>query len=296
MISRKSPVLFNAPKNDELEPDPEKHSIASTIVSASIIKRRSEQSINFNSILWLFAGIMLFVFWGWALNNTNSRAAKQAVARQTQMAQLRDGTYLTPGTGLNSVYIVIDPDYKTPTPTKTPIPTISNDQMKTPGVLATYASIVFWSTVEAGYTPTPTTTNTPDITQSPVPTETPKGYSINFVFKYSYYNPKLGGVNCFEWNNELQDCMSTLANGEDWRDKYGKVVACPPDIALGTIVEVTYPDALKGYWICKDRGSAIVNNWIDFLDIKQRAEWGESVSAVLYPPTVPMEQISNGTH
>lgn len=87
-----------------------------------------------------------------------------------------------------------------------------------------------------------------------------------------------------------------MANGEDWHDQYGKAVACPSEIALGTVVYVSYPDALEGFWTCKDRGQLITGKWIDFLDIMQRAEWGEPVSAKLYPPTVPLEQLTQGSH
>lgn len=285
-------MYFNAPENKPLDPDPEKWAIANSIVVGSIIKRRSEQSLNFMSFVWLFFGIGIFFFWGWGLNATNNKAANKAIERATKQALLRGGVAM--GTmPANQPYIILG-DTFTPGPiTSTPFPTLANDAINTPGVVQTYAANVFWATMEAGYTATPTPTIIPTKTVTPTPTEI---YSIDFVFTYSYYNPKLGGWNCLLWDDEKQDCMSAMANGEDWRNNYGVAVACPPDIALGTVIEVSYPDALKGKWICKDRGSAITGKWIDFLDIKQRAQWGESVSAKLYPPSVPMEQITGGTH
>lgn len=224
------------------------------IVAGSAIRRRSEQSANLNSLMWLGFGIGIIYFWGFMLNRTNEKANENQIARETRIYNLAHGT--REGTAIGDT-VQINPII------------ISTDQ------------------------PTQTITATLPPTPSPTGTEI---YSVNYIFTYSYYNPKLGGVNCYQWDAAKNDCISMLANGEDWHNQYGKVVACPPEIALGTIIEVMYPDALKGYWTCKDRGSLITGKWIDFLDITQRAQWGESVSARLYPPTVPMEQITKGTH
>lgn len=259
----------------------------------SVVKRRTEQAININSVIWLLFGVSVVVFWFWALGNTNKRAAIQSQIRMTKNAGFMQGIY--PGTGTPAGGVIIGMDGNTRI-APTPFPSLSPDLYMTPEMLATYASRVFWATVEARYTPTPSPTVTVIASETPNPTITPTMYSVDVVFKYSYYNPKLGGVNCFQWDAVLNDCMSMMANGEDWRPNFGKVVACPPDIALGTVIEVTYPDALKGLWTCKDRGSAIVDRWIDFLDIAKRYDWGEPVSAKMYPPTVPLEEISKGTH
>lgn len=219
------------------------------------MKQRSEQAVNYSSLLWLAFGIGIFWFWTYAIGKTNERAALNVIARETRMAELF-------------------------------APTVDGTVVSDADMFQRFGTA----------TPTPPATETPaPVTPTVQPTATAI-YSVNFIFTYSYYNPKLGGANCATWDYGLNDCVSMMANGEDWHDKYGKVVACPPEIALGTVIEVLYPDALKGHWICKDRGGAIVNKWIDFLDITQRAAWGEPVAAILYPPTMPLEQITAGSH
>lgn len=233
--------------------------IAGGIVGASVIVRKNEQSVNLGSLVMGFVFLVLVPWW-WidAVSAKNERAAERELLRATRVFELQYGT-------------------STPVQVLSPL-----DAMN-----------VARSTLEAGFTPTPS----PTISPSPEPTASPTAiYSVNAVFRYSYYNPKLGGVNCYQWDSAIGDCVSMMANGEDWHNNYGKVVACAPEIALGTVIEVTYPDALKGLWVCKDRGGAIVGDWIDFLDIMKRHDWGGTVSATLYPPTVPLEQITKGSH
>lgn len=253
----------------------EPYEIARSIVGASVVVRKTEQSINWNSIL--IAVVFLVVipyFWVRALVNKVERSNAAASARATRMVQIKQGT--------------LSPAINTP----------MNDAnlFMTPGAVQNVASTAFYATLQSGYTATPTATLTAiQAISTATPTSTAL-YSVNVVFRYSYYNPKLGGVNCFDWDYATADCRSMMADGTDWRTEYGKAVACAPDIALGTVVEVTYPDALRGVWVCRDRGGAITGDLIDFLDIRQRADWLSPVSAVLYPPSTPLEQITKGTH
>ena len=137
--------------------------------------------------------------------------------------------------------------------------------------------------------PTPQNTPVAQATGTPV-------YSVMMIFRYSYYNPKLGGINCFTWDASINDCVSPLANGEDYHNNYGASLACPPDIALGTIFDVQLPPELKGQWVCKDRGGAIVGDYLDFLDVAQRVEWNSVIVAYVYPPDTPMQQVAQGSH
>jgi len=156
------------------------------------------------------------------------------------------------------------------------------------------------------HTPTPTEqillpnlapSSTPYATQTLTPQATPTyPYHVTMEFEYSYYNPALGGWNCAVWSDEKQDCLSMMANGEHWKDGYGNAIACPPDFALGTKLDVIYPPALIGVWVCKDRGGLIQGKIIDFLDVAQRAPWLSLVVAEVYPPTVPLEEINQGSH
>ena len=135
--------------------------------------------------------------------------------------------------------------------------------------------------------PTPTQTAMP--TYTPYPTYTPfmsptPEYARG-VFLYSYYNPALGGVNCSQWDEETQTCVSTMASGKDWRQWYGKALACPSVYPMYTVFRVTSPESIAGDYVCLDRGGSLEGtNYLDFLDTQQRLEWNASVEAlIIYP-------------
>lgn len=159
------------------------------------------------------------------------------------------------------------------------------------------SSDFFTPTPAVKLTPTPQATPqaTPTLVQA-VPVAQPTDYAPVMVFRYSYYNPALGGVNCYAWNDITQTCDSTLANGEDWRENYGRAVACAPEIAFGSVIDVIYPAQLAGKWLCKDRGGAIVGDYIDFLDVAQRYDWSALVVARVSAPALPIEEINSGSH
>mgnify|MGYP001128084010 CR=1 FL=1 len=96
---------------------------------------------------------------------------------------------------------------------------------------------------------------------------------------WSHYWPPLGGINC------SGDC-ETMASGEKWRQYVGAAVACPDELPLGTVLE-TVPGQ---YWVCKDRGSAIVVDngayWIDFLypAMPNYTYWGYRSTAQVWLP------------
>jgi len=229
---------------------------ARSIVQTTIAGRRSEQGLNIYSFLTLFFGVFIIVGYFWLLQHNSQVQSAKNIARATERYEALHPTTPQPGYDNSGMY-----QYA---PTTQPH-------------------------IYSTETPTPMYTDTPQSTATAL-------YSVNAVFKYSYYNPKLGGWNCATWDAVLNDCISMMANGEDWHNQYGAVVACAPEIALGTIIQITYPDALQGYWTCKDRGGLITGLWIDFLDITIRYSWGDPVSGILYPPTTPMEEITKGSH
>lgn len=100
--------------------------------------------------------------------------------------------------------------------------------------------------------------------------------------KVSWYNPALGGPNCFRFVNGY--CQSPLANGERWEDNYGIAIACPRVMPFGTIIEF---GGKRG--ICKDRGGKIVQAghktyWIDQLLMSPEFAFGtQLVASVWYP-------------
>lgn len=73
--------------------------------------------------------------------------------------------------------------------------------------------------------------------------------------KLSYYTPWAGdGYSCWDWNEELNYCMSETATGLSWEAFYGFSAACPPDWPFGTWVAIED----VGAFICMDRGWEIV--------------------------------------
>lgn len=72
--------------------------------------------------------------------------------------------------------------------------------------------------------------------------------------KLSNYLPWAGGINCWEWDKDLEYCMSETSSGNDWEPYYGLSAACPQEWKHGTWVAI---DGV-GAFICLDWGSAIV--------------------------------------
>jgi hypothetical protein len=104
-------------------------------------------------------------------------------------------------------------------------------------------------------------------------------------FKYSYYYPPLGGINCADYDFVSNECVSNMADGTAWQDGVGHAVACDVRYPFGTVVRVLSPAELAGDWICQDRGSAIIYPYIDFLhEPPNRVEWNFPIVAeVIYP-------------
>jgi len=91
-------------------------------------------------------------------------------------------------------------------------------------------------------------------------------------FRYSYYYPPLGGVNCRDFIDGV--CQSPMASGDLWEDYLYKAVACDSQYPLGTKFLVVAPEEVKGEYICLDRGGGIEGtDLIDFLDDTQRLPW-----------------------
>lgn len=131
--------------------------------------------------------------------------------------------------------------------------------METPSVIQTIAPFP---------TPTPSTQFSKGGRIVGMPTARPDVYvrtGQTIKIRVSYYYPPLGGINCWTWDDEKQKCISTMASGEPWELYIGEAIACPPELPLGTVLEIE-----GGVYTCRDRGGAIILNedgtyWIDFL-------------------------------
>jgi len=135
------------------------------------------------------------------------------------------------------------------------------------------------------YTPTMQPTPTIQITPTPVIQVQVVNQFVPIIegqelirFRYSYYYPPLGGVNCRDFVDGV--CMSTMASGDPWQDWLRKAVACSSEIPLGSKIVVVAPEQVKGVYFCMDRGGGIEGtDLIDFLDDVQRLPWLEYVYA-----------------
>lgn len=242
---------------------PEVNAVA-LVGKKTLTTRKTEQSVNLplitSSLLMI---VVIPVGYVWLLGRTIDRQNQAVNARTTEIA--------------NGSYQMFSQMSGTLT-AAAPLPPVNPNA----GDVSRYLTpqVVIMATTET--TPTPHATATP--------------YHVIMNFRYSYYNPKLGGVNCLYWDVNLSDCTSLLADGERWQDNFGKVLACPPDIALGTVFDILAPPELAHIWTCKDRGGAIVGDMLDFLDVAQRVQWLSVVTANVYPPETPEAQINNGSH
>jgi len=100
------------------------------------------------------------------------------------------------------------------------------------------------------------------------------------VFRYSYYYPPLGGVNCRLFENGY--CVSSMASGDPWENYLGLAVACDSEFPLGTRFLVVAPEEIKGEYVCLDRGGGIEGtDLLDFLSESQKLPWLEKVYAYI---------------
>ena len=68
--------------------------------------------------------------------------------------------------------------------------------------------------------------------------------------RITYYNPSLGGVNC--WQFVKGQCVSKTKSGAKWQDWFGRGLACPKEIPFGTRFWIR-----NQVWTCVDRGGRI---------------------------------------
>lgn len=107
-----------------------------------------------------------------------------------------------------------------------------------------------------------------------------------YHFRYSYYDPRLGGVNCAEFDISKNECMSFMASGLDWRDYWGIAIACPLEYPIGTRIYVIKPELISRYYMCLDYCPActVDNRYIDFLDTELRLPWRSEILAEVWFP------------
>jgi hypothetical protein len=218
---------------------------AKKIIGGDVVKRRSEQTININSILLVVALVGMPVWWISAVEAKNVEQQERKDARATERVILMQGT---PTPGSVSVEFPVFGSSVTPEATQTPTP-------------------------EATQTPTPEVTPAPPAS----------GELIGFY--YSYYYPNYGGVNCHgdNWNETTKTCKDITSSGYPWSHFLDRGVAIHPSLIdrypFGTIFHVHYPPALRGDYIVIDLCSGCIRDgspnlvWLDFLSGFQRADW-----------------------
>lgn len=225
-------------------PVEDSRALARQIVGYSVVVRKSDQSINPESLLWLGLLVAMIWFFFWRVDARVQLSQDRASTRATALAA-GISPYDVGGLGK----LTID---GTVTPTLDPI----QDAYR-----------LFGLTLTAG---APTATATPSPTATATPTQIMKRDKV--FMKLSFYDPMIGqyypdiaDVNCANWSREQKTCLSTMADGTPFAKYYGEAIACPPPFQNGDVLEVVYPVQLQGLWTCRDRGWAIQNGYVDFL-------------------------------
>lgn len=229
--------------------------VATSLVGRSVVLRKNEQSINWPVIVVtvpLLLGIP--AVWLFLIKHGMEQSNQAQAAAQTSVA-----------TAMRYLYAL------TASPTLWGVSGANNRNVST--VTPTLGA-VFTATAYPTYTPYPTYT----VVVSP---------TLELVeFLYSYYDPRLGGVNCLTWDDVGGVCVSPLAVGLPFDQWYGKAVACAEIYPYWTIFRVVEPVSIRGDYICLDRYDTVTwgYRYIDFLDVAQRLPWNVTVKAeVIYP-------------
>jgi len=138
-------------------------------------------------------------------------------------------------------------------------------------------------------TATPSPLPLPSLT--PLPAQgawiTPASTPSLHIFRLSWYDPDIGRIypdaaltNFHDWDYQASVCRSRLSSGDDYRDWYGRALACPNEYPIGTIYRVYLPAELAGDWVCLDRGGAVVGDILDFLlRYPDQVPWGADINA-----------------
>lgn len=158
-----------------------------------------------------------------------------------------------------------------PTATVTPSPTPTLDPQRwqmTPTAVVGYGGKAFgWTGQIACYDCTP----------------------FNQRVRLTHYNPLKGDINCWEWSEDFQWCMSETASGVPWESAWGFGAACPIEWPFGTWVEI--PGV--GSFVCLDRGDMVVCNHetgicaVDLLGPGGQDWDGSIVDVMLWVPLKP---------
>ena len=187
--------------------------------------RKSEQSLNPESVFIVLALVGLVSFYLWRVGAHIDRSQQRQQEIATRIAN-----------GSNS-YDALSQIMVTVQPTDTPIPTL---------------------------TPLPTLTPSATLTASPKSELVFLKLSF-YDPNIGSVIPSIADVNCANFDHINNVCISTMANGVPFGQYYGKAIACPPPMQHGDVLEVTYPVQLAGRWTCMDRGWAIEYPYVDFL-------------------------------
>jgi hypothetical protein len=226
----------------------EKKEIAEAVIGKNLMVRKSQQGINWPILIWLPMLVLVPGVWLWMLVSTSRGQARANRVAQTAVA----ATFEVYGVGL---------------------PT------------ATLWNVRIVPVVKGTVLPEETATYYPTYTKLPTYTVEASATPVMSLFLYSYYDPSLGGASCRLWDEDTKNCVSTMASGLEWREWYGKALACDSQYPFWTIFRVVKPVSIRGDYICLDRGGLIEGTrYLDFLDTFQRLPWNNEIEAVVIYP------------
>lgn len=76
---------------------------------------------------------------------------------------------------------------------------------------------------------------------------------FNAHIRLTHYNPQKGEINCWDWSDEFDYCMSPTFIGVPWEAVWGFGAACPVEWPIGTWIDIEG----VGAFICFDRGDQV---------------------------------------
>jgi len=170
------------------------------------------------------------------------------------------------------------------------------------------------ATIQHSATSTPRPTATARPTRTPIPTATTKPIQLQAAggqlfgwpgevqcyncspftshIQVHHYDPNLGDMNCFLWDEDFDYCMSATASMIPWESVWGFAAACPREWSIGTWLDI--PGV--GAFICFDRGDLIYCTddgrlcTVDLLG-PGGAEWdGKEFDITLWVPLKPRKE------
>ncbi len=229
------------------------------LLGKQLLTRKSDQSFNIGVVVPSLL-MMVGIIWGYTyLMNASGNQAEEREAASRATREARRGEQGIQAFTVPTLYgqgVVV---------TGTSIPTMEETLYPTYTFYPTVTSIFGEPFYYSSYDPAIVVVGT-DVRED--------GSCINVE------NGICHTINCWSWDVVEGECISKMTSGLDWRDYYGKSVACGDEYPLYTIFRVIEPMVIAGDYECLDRCPYCTGKKVlDFLSNHWDLQW-------LYPLNV----------